>query len=165
MSVTSTVNPPVSTATFLKLADFLKEHGSDRDPVQAIEDAIDYWMENASWKKADLMPETVVSAGARGYSWKSLFLPSGTMVRIRYEGAYTYAKVVDDYLVYKGERVSPNQFARQVTGTARDAWRDLWIKRPADADFRVADDLRDPSTVPERKQRAPADLTLKDLGL
>ena|SRR5438876_2762903 len=165
MPLTSTMNPPIATAKILKLAAFLKEHGSDRDPVEVIETAIDYWMENAAWKKSDLMPETTVHDEARGYTWKSLFLPAGTMVRIKYEGSFTYAKVEGDYLVYRGERVSPNQFAMKVTGTARDAWRDLWIRRPTDADYRIADDLRDPSTVSERKQIAPSNLTLKDLDL
>jgi hypothetical protein len=68
-------------------------------------------------------------------------------------------------LMYEGERVSPNQFATKVTGTSRDAWRDLWIKRPTDDDFRVADDLRDPSTVAERKHSAAKNITLEDLGL
>jgi hypothetical protein len=165
MFAVSTVNPPVKTALFLKLASFLKENGSDRDPVAAIEDAIEYWMDNASWKKTDLMPEVVIGDSEHGYTWKSTFLPSGTIVRIKYEGSYVYAKVEGDYLIYSGERVSPNQFATKVTGTARDAWRDLWIKRPSDPDFRPASDLRDPSTVAQRRSIAPPDLTIEDLGL
>jgi hypothetical protein len=160
MPITSTMNPPVSTATILKLAEFLRDQGSDRDPVDVIETAIDYWMENAAWKKDDLMAETVIRDEERGYTWKSIFLPSGTLVRIKYNGSFTYAKVDGDYLIYKGERVSPNQFALKVTGTPRDAWRDLWIKKPADADYRLADDLR---RVSEGKQ--VPELTLKDLGL
>jgi hypothetical protein len=136
------MNPSIPTTTILKLATFLKDQGSDRDPVEVIEAAIDYWMENASWKKDDLMPETIVSADARGYTWKSVFLPAGSIVRIKYEGAFVYAKVEGDYLIYNGERVSPNQFALKVTGTARDAWRDLWVKKPTDADYRLADNLR-----------------------
>jgi hypothetical protein len=65
------------------------------------------------------------------------------MVRIKYNGSFMYAKVGSDYLIYEGERVSPNQFALKVTGTARDPWRDLWIKRPGDADYRLADDFRE----------------------
>jgi hypothetical protein len=139
MAITSTINPPVSTATVLKLAAFLKDRGSDRDPVDVIEDAIEYWMENVSWKPELLTP---VGDEARGYMWKNVFLPAGTMVRIRYEGEFYYAKVDGDHLIYNGERVSPNQFTTKVTGTSRDAWRDLWIKRLTDADYRVADDLR-----------------------
>jgi hypothetical protein len=142
MPSNSTVCTPISTNSFLKLAHFLKEQGSDRDPLEVIETAIEYWMNNASWKGEDLMPETLVGDDARGYTWKSVFLPTGTMVRIKYDGSFIYAKVEGDYLMFNGERVSPNQFAMKVTGTARDAWRDLWIKRPRDADYRLADDLR-----------------------
>jgi len=142
MPSNSTVCTPISTNSFLKLAHFLKEQGSDRDPLEVIETAIEYWMNNASWKREDLMPETLVGDDARGYTWKSVFLPTGTMVRIKYDGSFIYAKVEGHYLMFNGERVSPNQFAMKVTGTARDAWRDLWIKRPRDADYRLADDLR-----------------------
>jgi hypothetical protein len=139
MHTTSTINPPISTSTFLKLATFLKEHGSDRDPVDVVEDAIEYWMDNAVLKPEILAPD---EPDARGYSWKSLFLPAGTDVRIKYNGFYIYAKVEGDFLTYKGERLSPNQFAFKATGSARDAWRDLWIKRPTDSDYLLADSLR-----------------------
>ncbi len=64
------------------------------------------------------------------------------MLRIKYNGSFVYANVEGDYLIYNGERVSPNQFAMKVTGTARDAWRDLWMKRPGDTDYHLADNLR-----------------------
>src|SRR5262249_43435462 len=93
MPSNSTVCTPISTNSFLKLAHFLKEQGSDRDPLEVIETAIEYWMNNASWKREDLMPETLVGDDARGYTWKSVFLPTGTMVRIKYDGSFIYAKV------------------------------------------------------------------------
>jgi hypothetical protein len=127
---------PVSTSTFLRLAAFLKQGGSSVDPADMVEAAIEYWMDNAEWKP-ELLPDD-----SRGYMWKSVFLPAGTMVRIKYEGSYTYAKIEGDYLMYNGEQVSPNQFALKVTGSARDAWRDLWVKRPSDPDYQLADDLR-----------------------
>ncbi|PZQ14302.1 MAG: hypothetical protein DI565_12850 [Ancylobacter novellus] len=142
MIACSTVSVPLPTATFLELAAFLKQAGSDRDPVAAVAEAVDYWIENASWKTETLLPETVVDDGSRGYTWKSVFLPSGTLVRMKYGSDFHYAKVEGDYLVHEGERVSPNQFALRVAGGARDAWRDLWIKRPGDEDYVPADDLR-----------------------
>jgi hypothetical protein len=33
----------------------------------------------------------------RGYQWKQLFLPDGTDLRMRYRGAYYYAKVEGDH--------------------------------------------------------------------
>jgi len=132
------VSVPISTATFIGLVDFLREKNSPRDPLEVIEAAIDYWMGNADWKEEILSPVGV----ATGYSWKSVFLSSGTVLRIRYNSNYHYAKVEGDKLVYEGVSVSPNQFALKVTGVARDAWRDVWVKRPGDDDFVVANFLR-----------------------
>ena len=129
---------PISTATFLNLAGFLDENHSDRDPAEVIESAIEYWMDNANWKPEILSPSRTKS----GFSWKSLFLPSGTNLRIRYNSDYHYAKVEGDRIVFEGVQVSPNQFALKVAGCARDAWRDVWIKRPTDKDYAVANSLR-----------------------
>lgn len=134
----STISVPIPSQTFLDLADFLRGNGSDRDPVEVIETAVDYWMDNAAWKPEIVTPDRIRS----GYSWKSVFLPSGTNLRIRYNSDYHYAKVEGDRLIYERDQVSPNQFARKVAGCQRDAWRDLWIKRPADKDYVVANELR-----------------------
>ena len=134
-----TISVPISTDTFIGLVDFLRERNSPRDPLEVIESAIAYWTDNADWKEEILSPVGV----ATGYSWKSLFLPSGTVLRLRYESEYRYAKIEGDKLVYDGAPIrSPNQFALSVTGGARDAWRDVWIKRPGDDDFVVANSLR-----------------------
>ena len=47
----SAISVPISTQTFLGLAEFLREKGSDRDPVEVIDSAIDYWMNNADWNR------------------------------------------------------------------------------------------------------------------
>ncbi|WP_293942532.1 hypothetical protein [Sphingomonas sp.] len=136
------ISVPISTSTFIGLVDFLREKNSSRDPIEVIGSALDYWMDNADWKDEILSPPPLVGA-ATGYSWKSLFLPSGTTLRIRYDGTYFYARVEGDTLMYQQNPVkSPNQFALKVTGGARDAWRDVWVKRPSDKDYVVANFLR-----------------------
>jgi hypothetical protein len=135
----SEISVPILTSTFIGLVDFLREKNSARDPIEVIDSAIDYWMENAGCKSEILSPPT---GAATGYSWKSLFLPSGSTLRIRYNSQYHYAKVEGDKLMYQGVSVSPNQFALKVAGCARDAWRDVWIKRPSDKDYVVAKSLR-----------------------
>jgi hypothetical protein len=128
---------PVQTERFLEVAEFLRSKGDKRDPVQAISDAIDYWLDNASWK-----PELLSQSQARGYQWKSLFLPDGTEVRMQYKGAYSYAKVEGDQLTYDGKPTTPGSLANTIAGSSRNAWRDLWVKRPADREWRLADDCR-----------------------
>src|SRR4051794_12591471 len=99
----SEISIPISTSTFVGLVDFLRENNSARDPVEVIESAIDYWMMNADWKEEVLAPPV---GAATGYSWKSLFLPSGTTLRIRYRSQYHYAKVEGDKLIHQGMQVS-----------------------------------------------------------
>lgn len=156
------ISVPIPTKEFLFLVDFLREQGSDRDPVVAIKDAINYWIENASWKQSDLMPE-IFSTESRGYTWKykgtSLFLPHGTEIRMRYKEQYHYAKVEGDEIKYQGESVSPAVLANTVTRSderlgSRNAWRDLWIKRPWEKEWTLADECR------KATQRAAKELNI-----
>jgi hypothetical protein len=131
------VSIPIETEQFLGLVDFLRSNGDARDPVMAIADALDYWMDNASWK-----PELLSKSVSHGYQWKSLFLPDRTEIRMQYKGAYFYASVESDELVYNGKPISPSTLANTIAGSSRNAWRDLWVKRPGDADWCLADELR-----------------------
>ena len=138
----SHVSIPIPTAEFLELVNFLRERGSDRDPVLAVRDAIDYWMDNASWKQEDLMPETF----GRGYTWKHkdthVFMPHGTDIRMRYKDQTYYAKVKGDEIIYQGMPHSPSSLANTITNSSRNAWRDLWIKKPGQSNWVLADNCR-----------------------
>ncbi|HYH23378.1 MAG TPA: hypothetical protein VD995_32585 [Azospirillum sp.] len=152
----SHINVPVQTDVFLSLVDFLRKQGSDRDPVATVTTAIEYWMDNASWKQADLMPEIFETGG---YRWKEVFLPHGTMLRIRFKGAYHYAKVLGDQILYEDKPVSPSEFANAVTKTTRNAWRDLEVRRPGDAEWLPAGALR------ADKSNTSDGPTVEELGL
>lgn len=139
------ISIPVYTKTFLMLANFLQEQGSNKDPVIAVEDAIHYWMDNASWKQEDLMPE-LFTTGSRGYTWKyknnSIFLPHDAEIRMRYKRQYHYAKIECDEIKFQGVSVSPSTLVKTITGNCRNAWRDLWIKYPNSDEWKLADDSR-----------------------
>ena len=111
---------PVGTEQFLQLADFLRSNRDPRDPVDVIATAIEYWMDNASWK-----PELLSESDTRGYQWKSLFLADGTQIRMQYKGTYYYAKVEGDEITYLGKSISPGSLANTIAGSSRNAWRDL----------------------------------------
>ncbi|MES2757763.1 MAG: hypothetical protein V4693_10345 [Pseudomonadota bacterium] len=64
-----------------------------------------------------------------GYQRKDLLLPDGTELRIRYRGAYHYARIDGDQLKSAGEVVSPRDWALMVTGSVRNPWRDIWLRR------------------------------------
>ncbi|MFH0344486.1 MAG: hypothetical protein ACHBNF_20720 [Chromatiales bacterium] len=84
------------------------------------------------------MPE-IFRSRSPGYTWKykdaSVFLPHGTEIRMRYKEVTYYAKVGGDQLVYNGKPISPGALANIVTGSSRNAWRDLWIKRPSNGEW------------------------------
>lgn len=128
---------PVRTELFLELVQFLKSNNDPRDPVEVASQAISYWLDNASWK-----PELIAPSSNLGYQWKSLFLPDGTELRMQYKGTYHYARVVGDTIVYKDKPITPGSLANTVAGGSRNAWRDLWIKRPSDDEWVLADEWR-----------------------
>jgi hypothetical protein len=136
----SNISVSIPTKMFLELVDFLKENDDPRDPVIAIHDAIDYWMQNASWK-----PELLLKSDTQGYQWKNVFLPSGTELRMQYKGDYYYAKVEGDSVMYNGRSITPSVLANTVANGSRNAWRDIWVKRPGpngDTEWKLADDIR-----------------------
>ena len=147
----SQISIPIPTVQFVELVEFLKNKGDPTDPVEVVSKAIDYWMDNASWK-----PELLAASSARGYQWKTLFLPEGTEIRMQYKGAYSYAKVDGDDIIFMGKPISPATMANTVAGSARNAWRDIWIKRPTDREWRLADDCR--------SEAVEADMLGKELG-
>ena len=144
MGDNSTISVPIPTASFIELVDFLREVGSDRDPVETVETAIAYWIDNASAKREDLLPETLSAPPARqnGYMWKRTFLPHGTRLRMAYQREFKYAQVEGDRVLYGDKSVSPGEFANLVGGGSRSAWRDVWIKRPRDGEWLRASELR-----------------------
>lgn len=108
----------IPTRVYLDLAYQLRKRGDMRTPNDIVGLAIKSW----------LATNCGVLSG-RGYQWKQLFLPDGTDLRLRYRGAWYYAKVEGDQLVYAGEPVSPREWGLMVTGTVRNPWRDIWIRR------------------------------------
>lgn len=134
---------PVRSNALIELVDFLRKKGSDRSVSDAVEAALDYWISNAEWKTDELMPEVLERPQHRGYQWKTLLLPPGTQIRMKYKGKVFQAEVRDDDFVFEGRTTTPSEFANHVAaGTARNAWRDLWIKRPQDQAYQLADLLR-----------------------
>jgi hypothetical protein len=108
----------VPAKVYLDLAYQLRKSGDLRSPDQVVALAIRTWLGTRAGK-----------TGSLGYQWKDLFLPDGTNLRMRYRGTWHYAAVEGDRLIYAGEPVSPRDWGLLVTGTVRNAWRDIWIRR------------------------------------
>jgi hypothetical protein len=77
-----------------------------------------------------------------GYRWKNVFLPEGTVLYFNYRGTKYYARVVGTEIVYDGKPMSPSEFVNIISGAPRNAWRDIWVKKPMDPRWETANDLR-----------------------
>ncbi len=78
----------------------------------------------------------------RGYRWKDVFLPEGTELCFTHKGRTYGAMVSGGRILHEGEPVTPSRFINAVAGPGRNAWIGLWVRRPADAVWVLADDLR-----------------------
>jgi hypothetical protein len=133
----STMTLQVDTDTLLKLIGQLRVRGGSQDLSAAITSAIELWLREQSKLAAGCDPASV-----RGYQWKTLFLPEGTVLRSWSYGDNNYARVEGDQIIHEGKAVSPNQFAQSFARTTRNAWTDLYIRRPEDQQFKPACRLR-----------------------
>lgn len=78
----------------------------------------------------------------RGFQWKTLFLPEGTMLRTTYGETAEFAKVSGDRIVSDdGATMTPSLFANR-HGKGRNAWRFIWLRFPGDDGWIRADDCR-----------------------
>lgn len=133
----STLTLQVPTDALLKLIGQLRNRGGSQDLSEAITSAIDLWLTEQFKLATGGDPASV-----RGYQWKSLFLPEGTVLRSWSYGDHNYARVEGDRIIHEGKSVSPNQFAQSFARTTRNAWTDLYIRRPEDKQFKSACRLR-----------------------
>lgn len=140
----------VPAKVYLDLVFQLRKNGDLRAPDEVVALAIRHWLSSRCGRPWGL-----------GYQWRDLFLPDGTDLRMRYRGAWHYAKVQGDQLLYVGEPVlSPREWALLVTGTVRNPWRDVWIRKSVSdawsraADCRAAPVDPDPQLTGERRRQS-----------
>lgn len=127
------IKPTTQTAV-LRL---LRIRGDARSLQQVAEEALQEWLEKAAIENP---PEA--HKAARGYQWKSLFLPEGTLLRFHYQRQVYDAEVRGDDIVFEGGRYSPRQLLLHITGAVRNAWRELWVRSPGDFRWHLADTRR-----------------------
>jgi hypothetical protein len=133
----STMSLQLDTDTLLQLIFQLKSRGGTQDISQAINSAIELWLREQTKLAMGSDPASV-----RGYQWKSLFLPEGTQLRSWSYGEHNHARVIGDEIIHKGKAVTPNQFAQSFARATRNAWTDLFVRRPEDKQFKMAHRLR-----------------------
>lgn len=83
----------------------------------------------------------------RGYYWTPIFLPNGTEISMEYKREKHVAVVKHEKIHFKDKTYTPSEFARVVANnTSRNAWRDLFIRKPGEAKWILADQLRRPNS-------------------
>ena len=144
------VSVQISSELFLELANYLQEFGDERDPADVIEGALASWLAVA---RGEVDPG---DGPTPGFQWKRLFLPEGTELKMQYRGQHAFAKVIGDAVLYDGRPLTPNQFAAEVAGTARNAWRDLWLRLPGQRNWKNAAFIRGEQMRGPRPEPVPA---------
>ena len=138
--------------------EFILRKGQDVDVAGWIEDIVDGFLQGTEadaqiWSdehhRSVLVNEAIekeLKTGdpKLGLYWQYVFLPNGTELRMKYQGKNHIADVRHEKLFYKKTQCcSPSEFASLVANkTSRNAWRDIWIKRPGDKDWTFADNER-----------------------
>lgn len=58
------------------------------------------------------------------------------------QSKHNYARVEGDQIIHEGRALTPNQFAQLFAQSTRNAWNDLYVRRPCDKQFKLACRLR-----------------------
>ena len=78
----------------------------------------------------------------RGFQWKSVLLPDGTILRTSHGDTVEFAKVTGDRIVANdGITVTPSLFANRYM-KGRNAWRFVWLSFPGETRWVRADSCR-----------------------
>jgi hypothetical protein len=113
------------------------------DVSDLINDIINDYIERNECEFADLPEE--YGDSSKGLRWQDVILPNGSEVKMTYKGNEAVAEIKNQTLMYEGISYSPSEFAREIAGgTARNAWKDLWISKPTSGSkkWKLADDMR-----------------------
>lgn len=136
-------------------AESMIEHAI-RSFLKRTEDEPGLWSETHYERRAEEAAgeETTFGDPRKGYQWGPVFLPNGTLLRMTYGGKEHSASVKNETITHKGTKVSPSELCSRIAAnTSRNAWRDLYVKRPTDQDWMLATVLRDgiPGAIVKRQ--------------
>jgi hypothetical protein len=122
----------------VELSVHLRKTGSKLTAARAATEAIRAWIKEREQPRQAAKP----AGPSRGFQWKDLFLPEGTELRMSTAGGTHHARVVEDHIVFNGDKVSPRGMTLAIAGDGRNAWRDLWLKFPGDKHYLPASRCR-----------------------
>ena len=95
------------------------------------------------WEQEDEAERKEWRAQNKPLVWKEITISAGSKVRMFYQGDHHYAEVKRGRILDEGKEYSPSEWASKVAGgTARNAWRDLWVQEPYSKTWVPAEILR-----------------------
>lgn len=127
--------PAIPPHLLTELALHLRNSGSALSVTHAATAAIRAWI---TANTPQPPPPPADPQTTRGYQWKTLFLPSGTELRMSTRESTCYARVEGDDIVFQGRSVSPRGMTLAIAGEGRNAWRDLWLQLPGERYWKQA---------------------------
>lgn len=137
---------PVSD--LLELEFYLLDTNRSMKPDAFIRDLVKRWMAKDIERQGLQTKEPAL----RGFQWKTLFLPEGTVLRTRYGDKVKFAKVSgDDIISEDGTTLTPSLFANR-HAKGRNAWRFVWLRFPGEECWVRAEECRERAGNPPRKQ-------------
>ncbi|KQV53740.1 MULTISPECIES: hypothetical protein [unclassified Duganella] len=131
------IDIPVPFQTFNDLSEFLDGRRVTEELADVAGRAISDWIAK---QNTALTNDGDVLKG--GYQWKSLFLPSGTRIRIAIRRKIFHATVDGDHIHHNGAEVSPAQLVNQLAGCTRNAWKHVWLLLPGETRWQLAETMR-----------------------
>lgn len=131
------VSVPIESSQIQRLIDQLGRRGGAPDLQQALADAIELWLVEQRKLQVGGAPRSV-----HGYQWKTVFLPDGTLLRTVSYHDEQCAQVQGNEIIFNGRVVTPNQLAHWAGRGTRNAWNDIYVRRPQDKYYIHASRLR-----------------------
>lgn len=106
LTITSKLHAQLCTASV--------QTGFEKEDWEIAELAVTEWL-------ARHTPDVIPMHKTRGYQWKQLFLPDGTVLRTVYQGKNHHCLVEGDTILYSGKETSLSQFVNVIGGVRRSA--------------------------------------------
>lgn len=131
------VSVPIESRQIHRLVEQLGRRGGAADLQHALADAIELWLAEQSRLQMGGNPYPV-----HGYQWKTVFLPDGTLLRTVSYHDEQCARVQGNQIIFNGRVVTPNQLAHWAGRGTRNAWNDIYVRRPQDKYYIHASRLR-----------------------
>jgi len=100
---------------------------------------VDYLVNNYIERTEDNIPADEVESG---YYWQRVLLPNGTRLRMTIHGTQHFAEIKNNAVVYEGKRYTPSSWANHIAGHPRNAWRDIYVMRPGESEWKFSNTLR-----------------------